>query len=41
MILIGWLGIGGVFPKKSFTSDIKNLPLWTKNIFDNLGLTDK
>ena len=41
MILIGWLGIGGIFPKKSFPSDIKNLPLWSQNILDSLGLTDK
>lgn len=41
MILIGWLGIGNIFPKKSFSSDIKELPLWSQNILDSLGLTDK
>ena len=40
MILMGWLGIGGIFPKKSFPSDIKELPPWSQDILDSLGLTN-
>ena len=39
MILIGWC-IGNIFPKKSFPSHIKKLPLWSQNIYDYLTLQD-